>query len=218
MNAGELIAAYRDESFDTATPPFITDDRLRQFASQAEREACRRSHLLVDSTSAFCSVAVPANTPLVELDPLIINVRRCKLSISTYSLSSVRAEEMDRVNPGWESHLGTPTTYVTDYQSGHIRLYPNPQVGSTLTMTVSRLPVADMAADADKPEIRREYHEGLVQWMLYRAYSKQDSDLFDPNKAAKALNEFEKEFGKKASARNERWQADRPMIDTPTIA
>lgn len=218
MDASGLIAAYRDESFDTNTPPFVADDRLRQFASQAEREACRRSHLLVDSTSLFCSISVSANAPLVTLDPRIINVRRVKTSISTYALSPVRAEQMDVVNPGWESHVGTPTTYVTDYQSGAIRLYPNSQVPLTLSMTVSRLPLADMAANDDEPEIRNEYHEGLVQWMLYRAYSKQDSDLFDPNKAAKALNEFEKEFGKKASARNERWQADRPMIDTPTIA
>lgn len=218
MNAGELIAAYRDESHDNASPPFFKDDRLLQFANEAEREACRRARLLIDSAADFCAVQVDANDPLVMIDPRIINIRRAKLSISTYSLSPVRAEEMDRVNPGWESHVGTPTTYVTNYQSNAIRLYPKQQVAAELTMTVARLPMDRMSAKGDEPEIREEYHPALVQWMLYRAYSKQDADLFDANKAARALDEFEKEFGKKSSARNERWQADQPMIDTPTIA
>lgn len=218
MNAGELIDAYRDESFDKAVPPFVKDDMLLQFATQAEQEACRRAHLLVDSASGMCSVSVSANEPLVDIDPRIINIRRAKLSISTYSLSPVRAEEMDRVNPGWESHRGTPTTYVTDYQTNAIRLYPNPQVACDLTMTVSRLPMSDLRANGDTPEIRKEAHLALVQWILYRAYSRQDADMFDPNKAARALAEFEKEFGKKSSARNERWRNDRPQIDTPTIA
>lgn len=218
MNAGELIEWYREEAFDKRNPPFVKDARLLQFASEAEREACRRSHLLIDSTSSFCEISVSANEPLVELDPCIINVRRAKLSISTYSLSPVRAEEMDRVNPGWESHVGTPTTYVTDYQTNAIRLYPKQQVDCLLNITVSRLPSNDMEDNENEPEIRKEYHPALVQWMLYRAYSQQDSDMFDPNKSARALAEFEREFGKKASGRNEVWQRDRPQIDTPTIA
>ena len=218
MNAGELIASYREESRDKASPPFVKDDRLLQFASEAEREACRRASLLIDSTSSFCEISVSANEPLVDIDPHIINIRRAKLSISTYSLSPVQAEEMDRVNPGWELHTGTPTTYVTDYQTNAIRLYPKQQVAATLFLTVSRLPNSAMAENDDEPEIREEYHPALVQWMLYRAYAQQDADMFDPNKSVRALAEFEREFGKKASGRNEIWQRDRPQIDTPTIA
>lgn len=218
MNAGELIASYRDESHDKATPPFIKDDRLIQFANEGEREACRRAHLLIDSSADFCVVSVSANEPLVEIDPRIINIRRAKLSISAYSLTPIRAEEMDRVNPGWEKHVGTPTTYVTNYQTNAIRLYPVQQLAADLTMTVSRLPNRSMENDSDEPEIREEYHPALVQWMLYRSYATQDADLFDPNKSARALAEFEKEFGKKASGRNARWQEDRVNIDTPTIA
>ena len=218
MNAGELIASYREEANDKANPPFVKNERLLQFVNEAEREACRRSSLLVDSASDFCEISISANEPLVDIDPRIINIRRAKLSISTYSLSPVRAEEMDRVNPGWELHVGTPTTYVTDYQTNAIRLYPKQQVSATLNITVSRLPKSDMAEDEDAPEIRAEYHPALVQWMLYRAYAQQDADMFDPNKSARALAEFEREFGKKTSGRNEIWARDRPQIDTPTIA
>lgn len=218
MNLEEIIRLFREESVDKERPYFWSDDLLKIFASEAQREACRRSNLLIDSTSAFCSVPVAPNDPLVKLDPSIVNVMRAKLSISTYALSPVRAEEMDRVNPGWETHIGTPTTYVTNYQTDHIRLYPNSQVGADLNLTVSRLPVSDMTAMEDEPEIRVEYHQGLIQWMLHRAYSRHDADTFDPEKAAKAIAAFEQEFGKRTSARNEKWQRDRPMVDTPTIA
>ena len=218
MNASELIASYRDESHDKATPPFVKDERLLQFANEGEREACRRAHLLIDSSADFCVVSVSANEPLVEIDPRIINIRRAKLSISAYSLTPIRAEEMDRVNPGWEKHVGTPTTYVTNYQTNAIRLYPIQQVSAELNMTVSRLPFKAMQSEEDEPEIREEYHPALVKWMLYRAYSRQDADMFDPQKAAIALADFEREFGKKASGRNARWQEDRVNIDTQTIA
>ena len=218
MNAGELIDSYRDEARDKASPPLVRDEVLLAFASEAEREACRRSNLLIDSSSGFCSISVSANEPLVEIDPCIINIRRAKLSISTYSLSPVRAEEMDRVNPGWESHVGTPTTYITDYQTNAIRLYPKQQTACDLTITVSRLPKSDMVTPEDSPEIRPEYHPALVKWMLYRAYSRQDADMFDAKIAERALMDFEAEFGKRTSARNEVWSRDRPMIDTPTIA
>ena len=218
MNMGELIELYREEAVDKVRPYLCSNELLFRFATEAERETCRRSHLLVDSTSSICSIPVSANDPLIDIDPAIINIRRAKLSTSAYSLTPIRAEEMDRVNPGWEKHVGTPTTYVTNYQTNAIRLYPIQQVSADLNMTVSRLPFKAMQSEEDEPEIREEYHPALVKWMLYRAYSRQDADMFDPQKAAMALADFEREFGKKASGRNARWQEDRVNIDTPTIA
>lgn len=218
MNLGELIAEYRGESGDTAAPYFVQDSQLTRFANQAVAEACRRGHFLIDSTSPMCSLDVYAGEPVVEIDPRIIDVRRMVLSNSVLPLCPARVEEMDRDNPGWESHAGTPTTYVTDYQTDAIRLYPIPIAAGTVSMTVSRLPICDMSVKADTPEIRKEHHDALVQWLLYRAYSKQDSDMFDSNKAARSLAEFEREFGLKASARNERWKANRHVLDAPSIA
>ena len=216
--AADLIAAFRDEASDKVKPYLWSDDWLLNIASEAEREACRRAHLLVDSSASFCSVSVSANDPLIDIDPLILDIRRAKLSISTYQLTPVKATEMDALNPGWEKHVGTPTSYVTDYQTNAIRLYPNQQVACELNMSVSRLPLKSMASEDDKPEIRIEYRQGLVQWMLYRAYSKVDADGFNKAQADMALARFEREFGQRSSARNERWKNERPVIETPTIA
>jgi hypothetical protein len=57
----------------------------------------------------------------------------------------------------------------------------------------------------DEPEINRRFHESLVFWMLYRAYSKQDAETKDAKKAGENLALFEQEFGKKSSAIDEAW-------------
>jgi len=75
----------------------------------------------------------------------------------------------------------------------------------TIKLTVQRLPLRPMRDGNDKPEIRQELHPALVNWMLYRVYGRTDSDIFDPSKAAVALANFESEFGRKASGRNEEW-------------
>jgi hypothetical protein len=63
----------------------------------------------------------------------------------------------------------------------------------------------------DKPEIHPQHHRFLVHWALHRAYSKPDSEIFNPDKAAKALKDFEDYFGYRPTANErKREQASRP--------
>lgn len=218
MTLSDLIDAYRDESHDMATPPFMSDERLTRLANEGQNEACRRADLITDSTSDFCSLTVTAGDPLLELDPRILRVTRARLMSVAYPLLTAQTAEMDDENPGWEDHTGSPTHYIGDYQTGYIRLYPIPTINDTVRITVSRLPLDEMEADGDEPEIRLEGQPALVQWMLHRAYAYQDTDLVDPNKSAAALVEFEREFGRKNSARNEAWQRERNTFSATTIA
>lgn len=218
MNLGELIEAYRYESKDTNVPPFVSDDKALEFANQAENEACRRSGLLRDSKSNVCCAQVSANEATVEISPKIIDIVRVKTSLSPYPLSFTQTDAMDSCMPGWEDHSGIPTTYITDYQTGVIRLYPTPASDCDISMTVTRIPLSPMEDDEDCPEIREDTHPALVKWMLYRAYSSDDSDLFNPKQAEKSLREFEIEFGTKKSIRNERWASERNMMSAPPIA
>ena len=211
----ELIAAYREDSHDSGTPPFISDAQLTRFANQAEKEACRRAGLLIESSDAMCMIAVTAGDPLATLDRKIIDIKTARMSLDSCQLDPITVSELSM---NWEDDAGTPSHYVTDYQSGAVRLYPSPVVDDDLLLTVTRMPLADMSAGDDEPEIREEYHEALVQWMLHKAYAKQDADMADPNKSARALAEFEREFGPRVSARNERWRNSRHSITTQPIA
>lgn len=191
---------------DRAQPHFVSDPLAIIFANEAQNEACRRGDLLIDSASAMCSISVSAGEPLIRLHQSIIDVRRAILSRAATQLLPIETADLDMFSSAWESETGSPSRYVIDYQSGSIRLYPSPNADDVLQMTVRRLPVNGMEEDQDEPEIRQEAHFALVHWMMFRAYSTPDSDMYDATKAGNALREFEREFGSKSSSRNEAWE------------
>lgn len=216
MNLGEMIAAYRDEAQDNATPPALSNTTLTGFANEGAREACRRGYQLLDAESDICEIDFDSEAPVVAIDPIILDIRRARTA--TFVLTPISMSALSDDADGWETEIGEPTHYVPDYQTGAIRLYPSPSRSGTVYLSVRRLPFDDLSADDDIPELRSETHPALVQWMLYRAYSKQDSDMFDPSKASRALAEFEKEFGRKSSSRNETWARAREVASTDPIA
>lgn len=215
MTLGDLIDAFRDEAQDNTPRPYLwSDTRLTQFATEAMHEACRRAGVLVDSQSDFCVVTATPADPLVPLDPRIITIKRfVRTDRPTPPILPMQCSDMDRLVPGWETATAAdPSWYVTDYQTGYLRVVPTPTADVDFQMTVSRLPLANPSSLDDVLEFRDEHSPALVQWMLYRAYSKQDADSFDPAKAARSLAEFEREFGRKVSARNAQWQQEQPQM------
>ncbi len=209
MTLGELIAQFRVETKDQASPPFWSDETLAYYATEGETEACRRGDFLRDSTSSLAVIPVSAGDSLLKLDRRVRKVLRYRLASETVPLNTATTEEMDRALPGWEDQTGRPRAVVTDYQTGSVRLWPIPDAADELRMTVVRLPLRALASDDDEPELRAEYHHGLIDWMVHRAFNELDSDRFDPHRSAAALARFTAEFGRRSSARNEAWQRDR---------
>lgn len=201
MNLGEMIVLYRAQSGDTAQPYFCDDALLALYANEAQMEACRRGQLLLDASR----VQLQAGQELVKLAPTALRVTRA--FVDGHAVSWISAEHMDGLYPGWQfddpqrqvQHL------VFGVATGALYLWPRPSQAGELHMTVQRLPKMPMADGGDEPEIRQEAHSALVHWMLYRAYSRMDTDLYNDAKAAIALQQFDAEFGSKASVRNEEW-------------
>ena len=207
MNLGALIALFRQEADDQASPYLWSDAEATDYANDAQNEACRRARLIVDSTTAaVCQIAVAANTPVLALDPRVLFVRRAKLASRSVPLVRRHLADMDLEAPGWEAITGSVDSYIPDWQTGALRLYRTPTATDTLNLTVVRLPLADMAnLTTDSPEIHTRFHRSLRFWMLYRAFSKQDADTVDPKRATTNLAQFEAEFGAKSAAIEEEW-------------
>jgi hypothetical protein len=211
MKLNELITLYRAQSMDqqqttgSASDVFCDDELLTIYANEGQDEACRRGQLLRDSLGAMCTVAFEGGAEAVALDARVITVLRAHIDGQPVGVLDV--EQMDGAMPGWQygTATGQPTYLVSGLTTGTLHLWPRPAEAGTLKLTVQRLPIKPMKAEADKPEIRPELHAGLVDWMLYRAYSREDTDLHNDGKAAVALGRFEAEFGRKASGRNEEW-------------
>ncbi|CAN7474559.1 hypothetical protein LJR074_003191 [Acidovorax sp. LjRoot74] len=206
MTLAEMIALYRAQSMDIAEPPFCEDELLIIYANEGQDEACRRGQLLRDAASALCLVGYSAGDESVAIDPRIVQVARAQAD--GHPVGVVGADEMDASVPGWDagsSAANRPSTLVAGLSSGRLHLWPVPTQAGRIKLQVFRLPLKKLADNTDKPEIRPELHPALVDWMLYRAYSREDSDLHNDSKAAIALARFEAEFGRKTSGRNEVW-------------
>lgn len=213
MRLNDLIRIFRAEVDDAVMPYLWSDPDLIEYANDAELEACRRSRLIVDSsTAAICQIAVVAGTATYALDPRVLFIRRVRLT-GLLPLKRKNMQDMDSQFPGWEdAEVSTPSAFIPDFETGKIRLYPTPDAAATLNLMVVRDPLAEMNDDSDTPEIAARYHRSLRFWMMHRAYLKKDADANDPKKAAESLALFEQEFGKKSSALDETW-IEREQMD-----
>lgn len=205
MTLEELIDLYRADTLDNRQPYFCEPELLAIYANEAQDEAGRRGQLIRDSVSSICTIAYAQGASSIPVSSKIVTILRAH--IDGHIVRTVSVDAMDDVFPGWEvdTTQTRPTHLVSGESDGVLMLWPKPAEAGTVKLTVLRLPIARMAGYDDAPEVREESHVALVNWMMYRAYSRADSDLYDERKAALALARFEAEFGSKASARNEQW-------------
>lgn len=205
MTLDELIDEARTMADDKADGELWTRPEWVRWAAEAQREACRRARLIVDSTSALSEILLPAGEPTVRLDPRILFIRRARLAGRAVFLGRVSHHDLDCRSADWEDERGEPRGYVPDMDTSAFRPYPVPEQDTAVRVTVVRMPIKDLRDGKDVPEIAPHLHMTLVSWMLYRAYSKPDSDAVNPKKAADHLLDFEREFGPKSSAIDEAW-------------
>lgn len=208
MTLEELTALYRAQSQDTEEPYFCSNELLAMYASEAQEEACRRGMLLRDAASPLCTVNYALGDETIALDARIVKVIRA--FVDGYPVDVVGESQMDAFMPTWhaQSTAIRPSKLVAGVTAGRLHLWPIPSQAGQIKLHVLRLPLKRLVNDTDKPEIRQEAHPALVEWMLYRAYSRTDADMQDAAKAATALRKFVAEFGEKHGARNEQWMRD----------
>lgn len=206
MNLKALIAAARARSDDVDDQkPLWSDAEWTSFANRAQREACRRARLIVDSsTDEVTLLAIGAGEPTKEKHASILFIRRVKL-VGGQVLRPVSFQTLDCQDSNWEEASGTPRGYVPDFDSKLFRLYPTPDADVEVRLTVVRLPLADMVKGEDEPEIAAHLHDALIDGMLDEAYSKQDSQTFDPRRAEGHAARFAAEFGARSTAVDEAW-------------
>lgn len=218
MTLTELIDLYREQSFDKADPPFCSDALLTIYANEAQNEACRRGDLLRDASSAICTIAFAADDESVALDPLILEIQRAKVNGKQVSVST--SDEMEDELPNWDedTRRDDPQRLIQGVTTGRLFLWPRPSASGTIKLTVRRLPLEPMANDADEPEINPALHMSLVEWMLFRAYSREETEMYNDTKASLCKSRFIAEFGDKASGRNEAWSRNGGHVNQPPIA
>lgn len=204
MNLSELIIAAQNQADEVLDKPdlFWSEAEWTEYANDAEREACIRANLLLDQTSSMAVIAITSGTAKYALNEKVLVVKRAKLTSGTEPLVKTSRRVLDATYPNWEAEAGTTRSWLPD-DTNKITLYKIPVVDDTLNLMISRLPETDMVLvdkATDSPEIDAQYHLSLVDWMMHRAYSKQDSETLDLGKAKEHLKRFTVRFGERPPA------------------
>ncbi len=204
MLLNELIIAGQNGADEVIDKPDLlwSLPEWTEYANDAENEACIRANIIIDRTSAIAGISIISGTATYSIDEKILLIKRAKLSSGTEPLVKTSRRVLDATYPNWEVDTGTVRSWLPD-GSNKITLYKSPLANSTLNLMISRLPLAAMLLVNKltvSPEIDTQYHQGLVDWMLHRAYSKQDSQTLDLGKAKEHLARFTKRFGERPPA------------------
>jgi hypothetical protein len=193
MTLTEILSLARGMLDDNQTPYLCSDVELLAYINKTINEFCDKTEILIDSTTtAICRITITSGTAKYALEERVVAIKRARLITYDQRLTKRTSQFMDRYYGDWDSAMvstGTPLAFLQDVDTGYITLYPTPDAGDTLKLTVSRLPLTQMSLTAltASPEIPFKYHYDLLDGILWRAYSKQDAETHD---ATKANNHF----------------------------
>lgn len=209
MNLGTLTDNWRQDAFDTGTPPLHSADNIARWFSEAEEEAAIRKSLLRSAVE----ISLVAGDMEITLPAGVYEVRTARIveAGQTYWLDPSDRIEQDRLFRNWRDTTARPTAFIHDDTT--LTLNRLVETASTLKLEAYRVPTAAMVDDADEPEISAIHHRNLAGWVTYRAFSVPETDFMDPARAARGLADFTDYFGERPDANHQRNNnANRPHI------
>jgi hypothetical protein len=219
MRVEEIIGRFRRAVDDLKAPHFWSDEDIIGYLNEAVQEACERAKLLEDRTTpAVCSITLEPGKSTYPLHPSVLEIKR--LTLRGRPLHETSVEELDCTHPAWETRQGVPRQFLLEQANGRgmpqLRLVPTPVEAETIALTVVRGALKPLNADdcRGQPEIHERYHLRLLDWILHRAYLRQDAEVFNETKAAVSLGLFEQAFGERPDANVQRKHRDKapPII------
>lgn len=213
MELSQLVAQYRSDADDLLEPYLSSTVLVRAWINEAEEEAAIRARLLYESSNAdICQIvvnaaAVTAGTRVYTLHKSVFQITRVVFvpddSTTEYELYLTDRVEQDRAYPGWRSRLDIPHQAIHD--DTILELGCKPSVPGVIHIECYRTPLVLIEDSAtETPEINRTHHRHLIHWVLHRAYSRPDSEIYDPNRAAREEAMFTQQFGFRPDANNRR--------------
>jgi hypothetical protein len=213
MNLQDLINRYRFEAFDSVVPYLVSDAQVIMLLNEAQEEAALRGRLIHENTdSAVCRITSTEGQASYPLHQALFELSHCSFIVDgetmRNNLGIVSAEYLDKLdqteNQGWVDSYGSMIDtwrdayglplYVIQTDNG-LRLVPTPSSFGMIILEGYRFPLQQLSAMDDVPELNVAHHVKLVQWVLHKVFNVPDHDLFDPSRADRALDSFEKYFG-----------------------
>lgn len=197
MQTNDLIDLFRSSTDDEdADDPLWSTSEVFHYMDDAQKQFARDTDYFMDaSTVEITEATITAADPFVTLDPRITKIRHARLKTAGTKIYPMTYDGMEeqRTTPNdyespwggsggvqWLTSTGKPRFAVTDMEDNKVRLAPIPIANDTLAMGVYRLPLTNLQDGiSDFEVIEEEYQRGLMYWMKYLAYQKNDVDTYD---------------------------------------
>lgn len=110
-------------------------------------------------------------------------------SIDGISAQYVLIEKLDQMYPRWRLDKGEPNCWTkSDYDPKHFWIYPQPSSSVTVSILYAQdVKITDESGDITIPNI---YEGALVDFVMYRAYSRDGENTSEANKAQQHFQSF----------------------------
>ncbi|EIX4511175.1 hypothetical protein MKI77_005216 [Escherichia coli] len=118
------------------------------------------------------------------------------------AIKAMPREVLDAQYPDWQTQKGVPECFISSDLAPRIFwLFPAPEEEVSIDVVVSRIP--EVAHDLETPvPLEEAYVNPLVDWMLFRAFSKDASGGAESGLAAQHYESFAQQLGIKQVADN----------------
>ena len=163
--------------------------------------------------NGVCKISLLPNKSTYELSKRIFKLNAIYYGSEYKKLDIIDYREMDESYRNWRSQKGTPIYAVVGLNSNKIDIFRTPETKDKLLLNVTHLPLTKMVLNEDTPSIPEQYHEKLIYWALYRAYSKNDSETQNNSSANYFRQLFANEFGEDTTTNAYYEQSRRIMVD-----
>lgn len=171
-----------------------SNEELTDFINEAVRQVYRRILPVQRYEPAF-NIPVVAGTAEYVIDQRILRIISARLVTANKQLFPCDTQDLWH-DSTFETKAGTPETFLPDYNTGSIRLYPIPDVADTLQLFVNRLPLNTLSwsQNTQSPELREEFQIPMLWYAAFLAFNKDDANTLDPESANKNIALFNSEF------------------------
>lgn len=226
MKQCDLIQRYRKDADDLAQPYRNDDKTVVGWINEAVDEAAIRARLLFDTDATFCAIPIRAGQGVYQLASVIDTVQDAWLGSTGQIVVGTDQSALDRTNlpnvyaptgesgwpaSNWRTAAGTPQWFIQDGR--RLQLVPIPPADDVLKLGVYRTTTQNeklTASNKDQePVIAAQWHERLLDWVLFRAFSLRDEDQNDDRLALLHEAAFEASFGKRPDANVARKRRER---------
>lgn len=215
MDGAALLALFRQEVRDEATPYLWSDEEILSYATHAQEMFCRLGGGIADATSAITELTVQADDEFTDVSPRILKLRAARNATTGRDIQLLNYEDLQLGGAGGQYDYGqyvsnfrldsTPgevTGLVEGMEPNKVRWVRIPLEGLTVKLLIYRMPLEPVTED-EELEIDEHHQRYLLHWMKYLAHQKQDAETYDRGRAEQFRNEFEM-YCDRAKAERER--------------